>query len=163
MHNDKFFHHVYTKFERAIILALAIAIMIAIAYATIVFLLILIKTVVNIEPLWTAIAADDGMKSVSEPISRLQSGLYHVFGGFLLILLGIELINTVRSYSTSNHIKMESIISIAIIATARHLITLDYHHTQPLMVFAVGFVVLALVVGYFLLKLQARHKPDQAE
>ena len=95
--------------------------------------------------------------SIGESIARLQSSLYHVFGGFLLILLGVELINTVRSFSRDSTIKMESIVGIAIIATSRHLITLDYHHTDSLTVFAVGFVVLVLIVGYYLLKRLALH------
>lgn len=160
MTTDKFFEAIYPKFERLIILALTIAIMIAVTYATIVFFVILIQTITNLEPLQAIISSGNEAQPISEPITRLQNGLYHVFGGFLLILLGIELISTVRSFSRDNHIKMESIVAIAIIASSRHLITLDYHHTAPLIIFASGFVIIALIVGYFLLKYGSRKIAD---
>ncbi|MBL4827941.1 MAG: phosphate-starvation-inducible PsiE family protein [Spongiibacteraceae bacterium] len=151
---DKFFDVFYPKFEKFIVLALALSIMIAISYATLMFLAVLVKGIINIEPFWSAMTASSSEFTIAHPITRLQDGLYHVFGGFLLILLGIELISTVRTFSKENHIKMESIVGIAIIATARHLITLDYHHTDPLIIFAAGFVVISLIVGYFLLRLK---------
>jgi uncharacterized membrane protein (DUF373 family) len=152
---EKFFDILYTKFEKIIVMALALAIMITICFATIVFFIVLFKTITNGEFI-TVLMSSSGDYTIAEPITRLQGGLYHIFGGFLLILLGIELINTVRTFSRESHIKMESIVAIAIIATARHLITLDYHHTDPIIIFAAGFVVIALIVGYVLLKIKPR-------
>ncbi len=149
-----FFDKFYPKFEKSIILILAIAVMIAIAYATIAYFAILVKTMILSTPILDAMEMVDQGQTIGGPIERLQMGLYHVFGGFLLILLGIELISTIRHFSESSHIKIESIIAIAIIATSRHLITLDYHHTKPLVIFGAGFVVISLIVGYFLLRLR---------
>jgi len=126
--------------------------MLATVYATVIFIVLLVKTIFAVEPIMALVSDSAAGAGIGESIARLQSSLYHIFGGFLLILLGVELINTVRSFSRDSTIKMESIVGIAIIATCRHLITLDYHHTDSMIVFAVGFVVLVLIVGYYLLK-----------
>lgn len=152
MLTKKFFQVYYPNFEKTIILLMALSLMLAISYATILFCATLVKTVLNLgNALTLIISAEPGADTVSNIISQLQSGLYKVFGGFLLILLGIELIDTVKTFYREHHIKIKSIIAVAIIATARHLISLDYHHISPLAIFAVGFVVLALILGYFLL------------
>jgi len=160
MLDDGLFNQFHMKFEKIIVVALILALMVATLYATVIFIVLLLKTIITVEPIWTVLAGPEGSNSIGESISKLQEGLYHIFGGFLLILLGVELINTVRSFSKDNFIKMESIVGIAIIATARHLITLDYHHAVGLVIFAMGFVVLALIVGYFLLKTRADKSPN---
>lgn len=154
MITKKFFDTVYPKFEKFIVLLLAVAVMVAIAYATVTYFAILIKTIIVSEPVQQALILVETGKSVGGAIERLQTGLYHVFGGFLLILLGIELIGTIKTFSEENHIKIESIIAIAIIATSRHLITLDYHHADAMVIFGAGFVVFVLILGYFLMKLK---------
>jgi len=49
---------------------------------------------------------------------------------------------------------MESIVAIVIIASSRHLITIDYHHVEPGFIFGAGFVVFVLVAAYVLLKIK---------
>ena len=148
---ERFFREVYPRFERLITLVMAVLLMVAITYAVVMFTIVLLKTVMDVQPIVSFFS--EGQK-IAEPIGRLQAGLYHVFGGFLLVLLGIELIGTVKSFAENSSIKMEAILAIAIIATSRHLITLDYHHSDPLTIFAAGFVVICLVGGYFLVKLK---------
>lgn len=163
MGHDRFFEVFYPKFEKFIVMALAISVMLAIAYATVLYFLILMRSIISVDALVALASVGKEGARIIEPIALLQTALYHVFGGFLLILLGIELISTIRSFSKDRHIKMESIVGIAIIATARHVITLDYHHVDPLVVFAVGFVILSLTIGYFLLRFQSHRQSQPAE
>ena len=153
MFDKHFFNSIYPKFEKAIIIILAVAIMVAIAYATLMFVIILFARIIEFD-LFTLFQSVGQAESINDSIALLQNGLFQVFGGFLLIILGIELIGTIKSISEDHHIKIEHIVSISIIASARHLITIDYHHSDPLTIFAAGFVVLVLIVGYFLLKIK---------
>lgn len=155
MRVDKFFDSYYSKFEKVITISLSIAIMIVIAYATLLFFTILFVTIVDANAFSALLSMLNGEKTIAEPIKSLQDGLFNIFGGFLLILLGLELINTIKTFSEENHIKIESIVAVAIIATTRHLITLDYHHADPSAIFGIGFVVFTLILGYVLLKTKA--------
>ena len=151
MNIDTLLNYFFSKFEKVIIFLLVVASMLAVAYAAIAFVALLVATIFD-QSLLDSFLNRPLDQEIGVPIARLQAGLYHIFGGFLLILLGLELMNTVRTYATESHVKIESIVAISIIATARHLITLDYHHSNPLTIFAAGFVVISLIVGYYLLK-----------
>lgn len=152
---EKFYDSYYSKFEKVITISLSIAIMIIIAYATLLFFTILFVTIIDANLFASVMGMLDEGETIAQPIKRLQDGLFNVFGGFLLILLGLELINTIKTFSEENHIKIESIVAVAIIATTRHLITLDYHHSDSGSIFGIGFVVFTLILGYVLLKTKA--------
>lgn len=95
-------------------------------------------------------------RPIGESILLLQEDMFDVFGGFLLILLGIELISMVRAMVGATRVAVESILSIALIASARHVITIDVHHSEPEVVFGAGFIVLVLIVGFYLLRRDRR-------
>jgi len=48
-----------------------------------------------------------------------------VFGLFLLVLIGIELLDTIKAYIKKQEIHVEIIVLLAIIAVARKIILLD--------------------------------------
>ena len=48
-----------------------------------------------------------------------------MLGGFLLVLIGIELLDTIKAYFRENTIHVEIVILLAIIAIARKVILLD--------------------------------------
>ena len=50
--------------------------------------------------------------------------ILEIFGYFLLILIGIELLETIKAYLIKNEIHVEIIILVAIIAVARKIILL---------------------------------------
>ena len=51
--------------------------------------------------------------------------LLDVFGFFLLILIGIELLETIRAYLVEHIIHVEIVLEVALIAVARKVIILD--------------------------------------
>jgi len=154
MFTKKFFESFYPKFEKLIVISLSAAIMVAIVYATICFFVMLFVTIVDVNPAAKMLDMLNESQSISAPIARFQNGLLHIFSGCLLILLGLELVSSIKLYSKENHIKIESMIAVAIIASTRELIILDYAHTEPGVLFGVGFIVVSLVAGYVLLKLK---------
>ncbi|MDD3472156.1 MAG: phosphate-starvation-inducible PsiE family protein [Syntrophaceae bacterium] len=75
-----------------------------------------------------------------------------IFGAFLLVLIGVELLETISSYQEDRTIRVEIVVIVAIIAIARKVITLDYKTLTSYTFFDVGVMVLALAISFFLLK-----------
>jgi uncharacterized membrane protein (DUF373 family) len=81
-----------------------------------------------------------------------QDILQRAFGGILVVFVGLELLETMRSYFADHHVRVEVIIFVAIIATGRHIVGLDPHHTEPLTFIGLSTLMLALSGSYFLMK-----------
>jgi uncharacterized membrane protein (DUF373 family) len=97
-----------------------------------------------------------------QSIETLQVALQNVFGGVLLVLLGLELIDTLKVYFADHHIRTEVVLVVAMIAVGRHIIQTDFHHTGGLELVGMAAVTIALAVSYFLMKkarLDADHPP----
>ena len=83
--------------------------------------------------------------------------ILEIFGYFLLILIGIELLETIKAYLIKNEIHVEIIILVAIIAVSRKIILLDpfVEGAEALNsegMIALGVVIIALAASYFLVK-----------
>lgn len=94
--------------------------------------------------------------SPDESQQAIQHALYNIYGSFLTILLGLELINTVKLYFRENHIKVESILVISILAIARHLIQLHLESTDPMLLIGLASVLGVVIAGYFVLRRNIR-------
>lgn len=89
------------------------------------------------------------------PIYRLENKeILEIFGYFLLILIGIELLDTIKAYIMENRIHVEIILLVAIIAIARKVILLDpvYEGIDGLILIGIGVIIIALCAGYYLVK-----------
>jgi len=82
-------------------------------------------------------------------INYLQRMMHEVFGGFLIIVLGVELIGSIRTYFQDHLIKTDVVFQVAIIAVSRHVIQMDFDKANPLTLLGLGFLALTLTVGYF--------------
>jgi len=78
--------------------------------------------------------------------------LFVVFGFFLMILIGLEMLESLKAYITEDQIHVEVIFTIALIAVARKIITLDMAMLDPQFLLGISAVLLSLSVGYFLIK-----------
>ena len=78
--------------------------------------------------------------------------LIDIFGLFLIVLIGLELMATMHMYVTDHTIHVEMMFLVALTAVTRKVVVLDTVKTEPLLVFALGFLILALSGGYFLLR-----------
>jgi len=75
-----------------------------------------------------------------------------IFSLFFNVLISLELFETVRLYLKENIFHVEFILLVALIAIARKIIILEYNLVSPLLLFAIGWLILALAVGYYLVK-----------
>lgn len=78
--------------------------------------------------------------------------LMELFGVFLLVLIGIELLDTIRVYLIRHAIHVEVVMLVAIIAVARKVILLDLEKTSGFEILGIGAIVIALTAGYYLIK-----------
>lgn len=94
-------------------------------------------------------------------IADLQASIQALFAGVLLVVLGLELMDTLRNYFIEHRLRVELLISVALIAVARHVIQLDYEHTNPWLVAAMAFLVLSLTASYVGVRVFIRNgRPD---
>jgi uncharacterized membrane protein (DUF373 family) len=128
------------KFERGVYYALMIML------AAVIFLGVIELVIILI----TATVADLSYRLVNHEI-------LDIFGYFLLILIGVELLETMKAYLLKNEIHVEIIILVAIIAVARKIILLDpFVEGVEMMnsagMIALGVVIIALSASYYLVK-----------
>lgn len=78
--------------------------------------------------------------------------LIDTFGLFLLVLIGLELMATMRMYLSDHTVHVEMMLLVALTAVTRKVVILDTVKTEPLFVLGVGFLILALSGGYSLIR-----------
>ncbi len=83
-----------------------------------------------------------------DSIAELQQAVQSLFAGVLLVVLGLELLDTLRNYFIEHRVRVEFLISVALIAVARHIIQLDYEHTSPWLVIAIALLTFSLAASY---------------
>jgi uncharacterized membrane protein (DUF373 family) len=134
----------YRYFETAIVYVLLFLLMIMVLWAT--------------GSLTIEIVTRTGQRLLGNPpapvgeVSRFFerfSLLHEVYGAFMLVLIGIELMKTVVMYLEHQVLHVEVVFTVAMIAIARHAIDLDLKNLEPLAMVGMGIMILALTVGYF--------------
>ena len=96
---------------------------------------------------------------VARPLALLESGdLLEVFGSFLVVLIALELLETMKAYLDEHVIHAELVLQVALIAIARKIIVLDVKGLAPATVLAIAALVLALAAAYWL-EGRRRRKP----
>lgn len=127
------------KFEFVVVTSLQVLIIVAVTVAT---ALLFVLFVGGLRTQLTRI----------ESVAGLQSVLQQTFSGVLIVLLGLELLETLKTYFSEHHIRIEVILVVAIIAIGRHIIQVDFEHTPGLQLLGLGALVLCLTLGYSLVK-----------
>lgn len=91
---------------------------------------------------------------ISPPLFLLEiDELLDIFGLFMLVIIGIELLETVmKTYLLESVNHIEVVLGVAIIAIARKVIILDIKEVPSLTLIGVGVIIISLLTGYFLLK-----------
>lgn len=89
---------------------------------------------------------------ITPPVFLLDiNELLDVFGMFLLVLIGVELLETVKMYLTQKTVHVEVVFMVAMIAIARKVIILDVKELSSLTLMGIGAIIIALSAGYYLL------------
>lgn len=136
--------------ERNIIKTLIALMSILLVAATIELGYVLVKSIVQSGPNHLIIDLDN---------------LMQVFGVFLLVVIGIELLDTIKVYFKKNVIHVEVVMLVAIIAIARKIIVMDFDIYGGTEIIGIAAIMLALAGGYYLIKKTGGTKfvPTEAE
>lgn len=126
-------------FERVVITALMILLAAAIAVAV---ALMAYRFVVSVVPAVRAV----------QSVTDVQERMHLVFGGTLIVLLGLELLETMKVYFRDHRLRVEVILVVALIALGRHVIELDLKHTPGPTLIGYAALIVALAGGYFLVR-----------
>ena len=78
--------------------------------------------------------------------------LLDIFGLFLMILIGLELMTSIQMYLEDHAIHAEMMFLVALTAATRKIVIFDATKVEPLVIFGIGFLVVSLSAGYYLLK-----------
>lgn len=79
---------------------------------------------------------------------RLQS----LFGLFLIILIGIELLDTVKAFLEEEKIHVEIVLLVAMIALARKVIIWDFSEYEVQELYGLAVMLISLALSYTLIK-----------
>lgn len=84
--------------------------------------------------------------------------LQELFGQFLLVLIGIELMYTLKLYIEDRSIHVEAVLAVALIAVARKVIVVEPKDLPPAALFGVAAMVVGLAVGHYLVRQRHRER-----
>lgn len=127
------------KLENIILATLKTLLIVAVAFATIILCYLFVRGVILYVP------------QVGS-VDVLHELLDRVFGGVLVVFLGLELLETFKVYFERREIRIEAVIVVAIIAVGRHVIQVDLEHTPGFVLLGIAGLLIALTLGYFLIK-----------
>lgn len=75
--------------------------------------------------------------------------LVEIFGFFLLVLIGIELLETIKAYLIGNVVHVDIVIEVALIAIARKIIILDLDKYDGLMLVGIAAIIFSITFAFF--------------
>ena len=78
-----------------------------------------------------------------------MQGLLEVFGYFLLVLIGVELLETLKAYIKRDVIHVRVVLEVALIAMARKVIIEEPNTVPGLTLFGIAALILALGVAFY--------------
>ena len=135
-------------FTRGIILCLIAMMMLAVLLSTIELLIILVAEI--LKPPNYMLGIDN---------------LFKIFGFFMMILIGLELLESIRAYLSDESLHVEVVFLVAMIAIARKVIILELKDLEPLVLIGIASIILALSLGYYFVKKAIRpyETPKQAQ
>ncbi|WP_372808157.1 phosphate-starvation-inducible PsiE family protein [Pontiella sp.] len=130
------------RFERVIVFSLMIFMMVAVFVATVEVGVIL----------WQQI--------MEPPVLLLNvNEMMEVFGFILMVVIGLELLETIKAYLEKKVVHVEVVLLVALVAVARKIIIIDYYDVAPQMIYAVSALVLSLSIGFFVVRRALDAKP----
>jgi uncharacterized membrane protein (DUF373 family) len=90
---------------------------------------------------------------VEPPLLMLSvAHLLEIFGFFMLVLIGIELLETIRAYLVDHVVHVEIVLEVALIAIARKVIILDMEKYDGLTIIGTAALIVAVAAACFVVK-----------
>ena len=120
------------KFEKTVTVALVVMMAVVVLLATIELGWIIAKDI------------------ITPPVFLLEiDELLDIFGLFLLVLIGVELLETIKAYLKENVVHFEVVLTVAMIAIARKVITLDVKDLPAMTLVGIAAIIVALAAAKF--------------
>lgn len=92
--------------------------------------------------------------ALAPPMLRFETtDLLDIFGSFLLVLIGVELMHTVKIYLTDKRVHVEVILAVGIVAVARKVLIIEHKQIDGNTILGIAALILALSVSYYLVRL----------
>jgi uncharacterized membrane protein (DUF373 family) len=93
-----------------------------------------------------------GFLIYTTPYTLKMEELISFFGSILLILIGVELLETISTYHFEKIITVKMVLLVAMIAIARKIILLELDdRANSEIYFGISAIILALSAGYYLI------------
>ena len=91
---------------------------------------------------------------ISPPSAVLETDeLLNTFGNILLVIMGVELLETFKTYKIEHNVNAQMVLLVALTAMARKVVILELNSTSGnANLLGVAAVIIALSAGYYLLK-----------
>jgi uncharacterized membrane protein (DUF373 family) len=134
-------------FERAVIGILLVLLCIMVAIGTLMLIYLLVNSI------------GTRLGEVGNAL-ELQEVMQRGFGAVLVVLLGLELLETIRQYTAEHRVRVEVVFFVGLIAVGRHVIQIDYLNASIGELLGTAAIVLALATGYFLVRRGSGLKVD---
>ena len=100
---------------------------------------------------------------ITPPIILLEiDELLEIFGFFLLVLIGIELLETIKAYLMTHVVHVEIVLEVALIAIARKVIILDLEKYESLTLVGIAALISAVALAFWVIKRYVK-KIDQRQ
>ena len=94
---------------------------------------------------------------VSPPVFFLEiDELLELFGFFLLIIIGIELLETIKAYLQDKVVHSEIVLEVALIAIARKVIILDLKEYSSTVILGMAALIITIAGAYYILRRKIR-------
>ena len=123
------------KYERIVVVLLIGMMMVVVGLATVELGWIIIKDI------------------ITPPIFLLDiNELLEIFGFFLLVLIGLELLETIKAYLIEKVVHVEIVLEVALIAIARKVIILDIEKYGSLTLMGIASLILAVAIAFYAVK-----------
>jgi len=78
--------------------------------------------------------------------------LVDIFGAFLGVLIAIEIYQNIILYLREDVIHVRVVVATALIAVSRKVIILDVQNIEPIKILALGVLILAVALAYWLVR-----------
>jgi uncharacterized membrane protein (DUF373 family) len=119
---------------------------IVIAILVVMMILVLVVSLVQLAYTIFDYVSDEPFHILND---KVMMGL---FGSILTVLIGIELLDTVKMYLKEDAVRVEIILLVAIIALAKKIIVMDFEGIDTLALLGQAALLITLAAAYFLIK-----------
>ena len=123
------------KFEKMIVVSLIIMMVLVVLISTIELAVLIIKDIIEPPRYWLGI-----------------DQLFEIFGFFLMLLIGVELLETIKAYLSESVVHSEIVLEVALIAISRKVITLEVKAYEPLTLIGIAALIASIALAYFFIR-----------